>query len=481
MLFNSYVFIFLFLPATVCVYYAARRWAGHAAALTVLAVASLVFYAWWDVRNVLLLGGSILGNYAIGSRLEANRSRALLIAGIVLNLAVLALFKYANFFLANLGALSGGPMAVVALALPLGISFFTFEQITFLVDVMRGRTRPGSLLSYAVFVGFFPHLIAGPIVQHRDLGGQLQDGSRRDDVWMNLSVGLSIFAVGLGKKVLLADNFAPLASGAFDAADRGALLSGGAAWAGALCYTLQIFFDFSGYSDMAIGLARMLGYQLPVNFDAPYRSTSIVEFWRRWHISLSTFLRDYLYIPLGGNRYGEARRLINLMITMLLGGLWHGAGWTYVVWGGLHGLYLCIAHLWSQRVGQGSGALRRVFGWSVTMLAVVLAWVFFRAKTFAGAWLMLRAMAGAGRVAEGVNAAQIAWIALGVSIILLLPDTARFFGKWMAEPDGSRGDLDQPGPLRWRPSAVWATLTALCLVWSVLHLARVSEFIYYQF
>jgi D-alanyl-lipoteichoic acid acyltransferase DltB (MBOAT superfamily) len=481
MLFNSYVFLFLFLPATVVAYYVARRRFGHEAALAVLAAASLFFYAWWDVRNVALLVGSIAVNYLIGRALERSKRRWLLVTGIAANLTVLAIFKYFNFFLRNLHAVTGAPLGALEISLPLGISFFTFEQITFLVDTWRGRTRPGTALSYGVFVGFFPHLIAGPIVQHRDLGGQLQNRERKDDLWFNLGAGLSIFAIGLAKKVLLADTFAPFASGVFDAADRGASMPMGAAWAGAAAYAFQIFFDFSGYSDMAIGLARMLGYQLPVNFDAPYRSTSIVEFWRRWHISLSTFLRDYLYIPLGGNRHGEGRRYLNLMITMLLGGLWHGAGWTFVAWGGLHGLYLAVAHLWSKVAPANPGRFRLGLGWVVTMLAVLVAWVFFRAKTFAGAALILQAMAGGQGLGGGAQPAELAWITLGLFIVLVIPDTARLFGPAMSEVDGTRGDLDQAEWLKWRPSRRWAVGGGLMLAWAVLHLSKVSEFIYYQF
>ncbi len=477
MLFNSYIFLFAFLPLTLAAYYAARRLMGHRAALAALALASLVFYAWWSVWNVPLLAGSIAANWLVGRALYARPRRWLLIGGIAANLAVLGVFKYAGFFLENLAAL-GGPEAALAIALPLGISFFTFEQITFLVDAHRRRTRPGSALSYAVFVGFFPHLIAGPIVQHRDLGGQLEDAQRRDDVWANLGLGLAIFSVGFGKKVLLADSFAPFASGAFDAADRGALLPMGAAWAGAFAYSFQIFFDFSGYSDMAVGLGRMLGYRLPVNFDAPYRSTSITDFWRRWHMSLSRFLRDYLYVPLGGNRKGEPRRLFNLMTVMLLGGLWHGAGWTFAAWGGLHGLYLIAARVWSRRFPANPGRLGRAAAWLVTLLAVVVAWVFFRARSFDGAGRMLASMGGASGAAGGAALEEVGWIALGFMVVLILPDTARLFGPAV---EGRLEALPAAGGLRWRPSAAWAAAAALTLAWAVLNLSHVSEFIYYRF
>jgi D-alanyl-lipoteichoic acid acyltransferase DltB (MBOAT superfamily) len=484
MLFNSVEFLFVFLPATVALYYAARRAAGHTAALGVLALASLVFYAWWDIRAVPLLLGSIAVNYALGLALERRPGRALLALGIVINLGVLGFFKYAGFFAANVKALSGQTIPLGAVILPLGISFYTFEQITFLTDVWRGRTKPGTPLAYGLFVGFFPHLIAGPIVQHRDLGAQLADPRPRD-AWSDLGVGLSVFAVGLAKKVLLAESFATYASAAFDAADRGQAVALGAAWVAALAYTLQIFFDFAGYSDMALGLARMFGYRLPINFNAPYRSVSIIEFWRRWHVTLSQFLRDYLYIPLGGNRLGKARRYANLMATMLIGGLWHGASWTFVVWGGLHGFYLVVAHLWTERFGtENPGRLRRAAGWFLTFFAVVVAWVLFRAKTFDGAGLMLRCMAGLEGTRWSVDGEALRFLVLGLAIVLLLPDTPDIFASVVKVPDKATPEPEAAPHRRWlawRPTRPWAWGAALLLFVSALFLSKTSEFIYYNF
>jgi alginate O-acetyltransferase complex protein AlgI len=484
MLFNSVEFLFVFLPLTVAAYYAARRAMGHTAGLAVLALASLVFYAWWDIRAVPLLLGSVAVNYAIGLGLQRRPHRWLLAAGVVINLGVLGFFKYAGFFAGNVAALTGQTIPLSAVILPLGISFYTFEQITFLVDVWRGRTKPGTPLAYGLFVGFFPHLIAGPIVQHRDLGAQFADPRPRD-AWSDLGVGLSVFAVGLAKKVLLAETFATYASAAFDAADRGHAVAMGAAWVAALSYTLQIFFDFSGYSDMALGLARMFGYRLPINFNAPYRSVSIIEFWRRWHVTLSNFLRDYLYIPLGGNRLGKARRYLNLLATMLIGGLWHGASWTFVVWGGLHGLYLVIAHLWSERFGTPApGRLRRAAGWLVTFSAVVIAWVLFRAKTFAGAGLMLRSMAGFEGARWAVDGEAARFLALGLAIVLLLPDTPDIFAGAVKVPDRATPEPEAAPHRRWlawRPTRRWALICAVLLFWSTLFLSKTSEFIYYNF
>ncbi|MES1203933.1 MAG: MBOAT family O-acyltransferase [Pseudomonadota bacterium] len=481
MLFNSFEFLLVFLPATLALYYGARRWFGLNAALGVLAAASLAFYGYWSIRAVPLLLASIAANYLLGLWLYRNKARAILIFGIVLNLSVLGFFKYANFFAANWDSIAGVQFHPMAIILPLGISFFTFEQITFLVDVYRGRTEPGRPLTYGLFVGFFPHLIAGPIVQHRDLGRQLAEGGDRD-AWRSIGLGLSIFAIGLAKKVLLAETLEPYASGLFEAADRGQTVAMGAAWVAALAYTLQIFFDFSGYSDMATGLARMLGYKLPINFLAPYRSGSIIEFWRRWHITLSTFLRDYLYIPLGGNRLGSARRYINLLATMLIGGLWHGASWTFVAWGGLHGLYLTIAHIWTERVKPKPNALRKMAFGLLTLLAVVIAWVPFRAKTLEGAGRMLGSMAGIHGVRWDGDANGLFWIALGFALIALAPDTAEIFARSDAFSEADNTQI-RPAPrkLAWHANARWAAACGVMLFWSVIYLAKTSEFIYYQF
>jgi D-alanyl-lipoteichoic acid acyltransferase DltB (MBOAT superfamily) len=481
MLFNSFEFLLVFLPATLALYYGARRWFGLNAALGALAAASLVFYGYWSIRAVPLLLASIAANYLLGLWLYRSKARAILIFGIVLNLSVLGFFKYANFFAANWAAIAGAQFNAMAIILPLGISFFTFEQITFLVDVYRGRTEPGRPLTYGLFVGFFPHLIAGPIVQHRDLGRQLAEGGDRD-AWRSIGLGLSIFAIGLAKKVLLAETLEPYASGLFEAADRGQTLAMGAAWVAALAYSLQIFFDFSGYSDMATGLARMLGYKLPINFLAPYRSGSIIEFWRRWHISLSTFLRDYLYIPLGGNRLGSARRYINLLATMLIGGLWHGASWTFVAWGGLHGLYLTVAHIWTERVKPKPNALRKMAFGLLTLLAVVIAWVPFRAKTLEGAGRMLGSMAGIHGFMWEADANGLFWIALGFALIALAPDTAEIFARADAFSEADKTQI-RPAPrkLTWRANARWAAACGVMLFWSVIYLAKTSEFIYYQF
>src|ERR1700676_1815358 len=346
MLFNSYPFIFLFLPIVLIGYFALVR-LNHLAPVICLALASLVFYSVSNWQFVLLLIASVAFNYVIGLLLIAKRlgpaaRLAAVTAGVAGDLLVLGTFKYAGFLAANLNALFATGLTVNIL-LPVGISFYTFTQIAFLVDAYRGNVARYALPHYALFVTYFPHLIAGPILHHRDMIPQFErKETKRPDPHLILC-GLIIFAIGLFKKTCLADGIQPLVALAFGPTAP----SFDQAWIGALAYTFQLYFDFSGYSDMAIGISLMFGIFLPLNFNSPYKASSIIDFWRRWHITLSQFLRDYLYIPLGGNRHGRSLRYVNLMVTMGLGGLWHGAAWTFVAWGVLHGAYLCINHAWN--------------------------------------------------------------------------------------------------------------------------------------
>ena len=396
MLFSSQVFVLAFLPAALGGWCLLRR-LDERLALPFLIVASLVFYAWWRLEMVLLLAGSVAANYGLGQRIrhlvltgERESSRHWLAAGIAANLLLLGWFKYADFAARTLGLDPPG------IALPLAISFFTFQQIMFLAESGSDTRGNFGFLPYAAFVTFFPHLIAGPIVRPSEIVPQFAAAPSRRIDREALSSGLTLFLIGFGKKLVLADTFAALANPGFDAAARGATVTLLEAWVALLAFALQIYFDFSGYSDMAIGLARMFGVRFPVNFNAPYQAASIAEFWHRWHITLSAFLRDYVYIPLGGNRRGPARQHVNLMATMLLGGLWHGAAWTFVAWGGLHGMYLVVHRLWSR---HAPFALPRAVGWAVTLLAVLIAWVPFRASGAAASWRMLRGMAGLDGIA----------------------------------------------------------------------------------
>ncbi len=487
MLFNSFVFLYAFLQLTIALYYTTRRRVGHDYALDVLTLASLVYYGWWDVRYLVLLLGSAFINFAVGRSLWRKRRKWVMVAGILFNVSVLAFFKYADFALANISAISGTALQPLGIVLPIGISFITFQKIAFLADVYAGKTEPRSLISYVLFVSFFPQLIAGPIVHHRQIAVQFGDRNRKDDIAANLSIGLSIFIVGLAKKILLADNAAIVASAVFAAAERGNSIPLGAAWVGALSYALQIFFDFSGYSDMALGLGRMFGYHLPINFNAPYRATSIIEFWRRWHITLSQFLRDYIYFPLGGNRLGEFRRYLNLMVVMLVGGLWHGASWTFVVWGGLHGVYLIVNHLWRGWRGEGPPSRARAIASTiVTFISVVFAWVFFRAGTFAGAFHMLGAMAGTQTIGWGVGSDAVTVLVAGYGLIYLLPDTPQLFAATLEPHVLATANIDTGTraallPLRWQFQWFFAAAAGTLLLVVLINLSKTSEFIYYQF
>lgn len=405
MLFGTPLFLFGFLPLTLgCFALAARFWGGNAA-LGVLLGASFVFYGYGNKADCLLLAASILGNWWIAPKVAR---QSWFVAGIAANLALLGLFKYGGLLTRSFG-LPSPPLAP-----PLGISFFTFQQLMVLRiarETRQDRSWRG-FLGYANCIAFFAHLLAGPLVRPSEIIPQIEasphSALRADD----MAEGLMRILLGLAKKLVLADSFAPLAIRGFAAAGHGTVLTLVEAWVAVLAFGLQIYFDFSGYSDIAIGLARLFGIRFPENFDSPYKALTIQDFWRRWNITLSRFLRDFLYIPLGGNRHGEARRVANLMLTMLLGGLWHGAAWRFLLWGGLHGLYLIIHQLWD-RMAPAWLRLPWPLAQAFTLLAVLLAWVPFRAPDMAATVAMLRALAG-------LNG-----IALPAPLIALVPAFAR--------------------------------------------------------
>jgi alginate O-acetyltransferase complex protein AlgI len=458
MLFSSNVFILAFLPLTLGLYYALAG--NRTARLGLLIVASLVYYGYWDVRFVPLLVGLAPANWLIARLFVAGGGRIWLDLGIALNLAALGFFKYANFFLDNLFALAGGAAPRLDIVLPLGISFFIFQKISYLADLRRGDRHAYPLADYCLFVFFFPQLIAGPIVRHNEIIPQFDAPPRRTEMWENLARGAMLFILGLLKKVALADTLAPNVDMLFGKAASGVPLNFAEGWAAALSFALQIYFDFSGYSDMAIGLALMFGFRLPFNFDAPYRASSIRDFWRRWHITLSRFLRDYLYIPLGGNRRGALRQAVNVVVTMLLGGLWHGASWTFVAWGGLHGLALAANGAWN-RAGR---SMPLVLGWALTMLFVLVGWVLFRAADFAGAWEILLSMAGFHGFG-GVRLENHLVFYAGFAVALLGPTSQQALLR------------------RFAPSGWAAAAAAVGLVWCLLAIGgRLQhDFIYFQF
>lgn len=515
MLFNSYVFIFGFLPPVVAGFFLIGRRSRTSAAAW-LALASIVFYAYWSPKYVPLLLASATFNFLMGRAIVragpgSRGSYRLLAAAVVGDLALLAYYKYASFFVSNVADLTHAHWVVPTIVLPLGISFFTFTQIAFLVDAYRGKVREFRFVHFVLFVTYFPHLIAGPVLHHSEMMPQFEDAETYRPRAENFAVGLTIFVIGLWKKVIFADGIAAYVAPVFDVPHAGhvGFLE---AWGAALAYTLQLYFDFSGYSDMAIGLSRLFGIVLPLNFNSPYKARNVVDFWRRWHMTLSRFLRDYLYIPLGGNRHGTARRYVNLGLTMVLGGLWHGAGWTFVLWGALHGAYLIVNHVWQRARGRSGDAPSRLGAagsTALTFLLVVVAWVFFRAPSVQVAGRVLRGMAGldgiviptAWRAALGGGAAllerlgvaagdtgafggfpQLLRIALLLAIVWFLPNTQEIMRRYRpaldftAPPDGR-----VPAALTWVPSGRWALLAGAAALVGIANITKVSTFLYYQF
>ena len=390
--FSSPSFLFVFLPLAAALYFAVR---GMAAKNLVLLLLSLAFYAWGEPVMAPLMLGSIGFNYLAARAIDRREGRARLLtlwAAAAVNLLTLAVFKYADFVAGNLEALlhafgvRGLQIALPHIALPLGISFFTFHALSYLIDVHRRRFEANrSLRQIALYIAFFPQLIAGPIVRYRTIARRL---AFRRHSWGRASAGLRLVVIGLAMKVLVADPLAPVADAVFDHASAPGLL---AAWAGTGAYSLQIYFDFAGYSLMAIGMGVVFGFSLPRNFDLPYRSCSITEFWRRWHMTLSAWFRDYLYIPLGGNRLGPAKTYRNLLVVFLLCGLWHGASWTFVLWGLWHGLFLVLERAGLRRVLE---RLPAAAGWAYALLAVTLGWVLFRAPSLHAAVQVWRGLIG---------------------------------------------------------------------------------------
>lgn len=407
MSFASFQFIFLFLPLTCLAFWWIQRF-SVVAALWSLSIASFFFYIAWDPRDILVAGTSIAFNYYVARKILENKLTAgrWLKLAIVVNLAALIYFKYLYFIASQFEQLTGSPVFHIrSIALPLGVSFFTFTQIAYLVDCYSNKIRRDQhgARDYILFVTFFPHLIAGPILHHKQIIPQFHRDFR-ENAGQKFHAGVVMFVVGLAKKVLLADHLAKLANPSFDAAAKGIELAWHDAWIGITSYTLQLYFDFSGYSDMAVGAALMVGVMIPFNFASPYRATSIIEFWKRWHISLSTFLRDYLYIPLGGNRGSTQRRYINIFTTMLLGGIWHGAGLGFIVWGFLHGLFIVVNHAWRDFAVPRLGTLvqqlpYRMIAYALTLSAVMLGWVFFRASDITSAVSIIQSASGLGNSA----------------------------------------------------------------------------------
>jgi alginate O-acetyltransferase complex protein AlgI len=493
LLFNSYLFIFLFLPITLIGFLVISRFCHHKMVLLWLVGASLFFYSWWNPFYLWLIIISILSNFTLGTGLnylsgKKPIAKGLLVLGISFNLGLLGYFKYANFFINEWNLISETHLYLETIALPLAISFFTFQQITYLIDTYKGETCEYDFLRYSLFVVFFPQLIAGPIVHHKEM---LTQFSRKRILRPNqehLAVGITLFSIGLFKKTVLADSFIKYVNPVFAAAELGTAITFFEAWSGALAYSFQIYFDFSGYSDMALGLARMFGIRLPLNFNSPYKAVNIREFWSRWHMTLSRFFKDYIYLPLGGNRKGNIRQFINLVITMLLGGIWHGASRNFILWGSLHGCYLSLNHLWQVvckkfdfNASKPSLLSLRV-SQMLTFIAVVVGWVIFRAETIPGAMNLLYVMFGSNgitlpediKLGRFLSAFLIVWLAPNTQQIMIqfrptITTNSENIKEW-------RGTW-----LQWKANKIWGIIIGCSFLYAVIHLTEVSEFLYFQF
>ena len=498
MLFTSGEFLFVYLPLTLITFFLVARWLGHRAAAFWLTLASLVFYGYWRPANTPILVVSIIVNYLFGRlildarrRGNAQSAKGLLAAAVAANLAALAYFKYANFLLDTGTEVLGLPPTTLDVVLPLGISFFTFTQIAYLADVHAGKVVERNPVHYGLFVTYFPHLIAGPVLHHSEMMPQFGSAEIYRARLRNFAIGLSFLCIGLAKKILIADSVAPFANEGFLQAEH-ASLAPLSAWLCLAAYTLQIYFDFSGYSDMAVGLSLLIGVRLPYNFNSPYKARNITDFWRRWHMTLSRFLRDYLYIPLGGNRQGRFRRYVNLMLTMLLGGLWHGASWTFVVWGGLHGLYLCVNHAWQwvkerlpgMQLAQGKVASRVLAALSVaiTLFSVIVAWVFFRATTVDGAFGIIRSMFALNDAAPlqlEITSRIVVWIVVFSLVALLARNSQELVDQRLAPA------LERIATRRWSSelmAAMCGGMIVLIVLLAMISASRnVTEFIYFNF
>lgn len=470
MLFNSYEFLIVYLPITLIGYYQLAKRINNSAAKSFLIVASLYFYSYWNIDNLPILLTSILANYLFGYFLSINRSKLILTAGIAFNLLFLGYFKYTDFVLQNLNILVGTSFELQSIVLPLGVSFFTFTQTAYLVDVYRGETKEYTKSDYLLFVTIFPHLIAGPILYHKDMIPQFSVADNYKINYKNITYGIVWFTIGLFKKVVIADKLAVWANQVFNNTTNLTMLD---AWGGSLAYSLQLYFDFSGYSEMAIGLGLLFNYNLPLNFNLPYRATSIIDFWRRWHMTLSAFLKNYLYIPLGGNRCNSHMR--NILITMFLGGIWHGAGWTFIFWGVLHGIFISINHLWRKtRIG-----LPKFLCWLLTFNAVNLAWIFFRANSFESAMNIVKAMFDVGKIVIPYSSKLGEYFDVfknGIKLMLSIGDLgAIVLCLVVAMITVNKSYIERINPY------VSAVILASIFIYTFLKIGQISEFLYFQF
>lgn len=490
MLFNSYEFIFLFLPITVAIYYLLNRWRMPIASNAWILFASLFFYGWWNIKYIPLLLGSILFNYTIGSLLSdfnINKKnliskKSIFVFGVVTNILLLGYFKYSDFFIANLNTIAGLNINYLKVVLPLGISFFTITQLAFLVDCYEGLVTERKLLNYALFVTFFPHLLAGPILHHKEMMPQFDRLRNKVINYRNLSIGCYLFFIGLFKKIIIADGFAQIVASGFDKTTSLNFIEG---WVTSLSYMMQIYYDFSGYSDMAVGIGLLFNIVLPWNFNSPYKSVNIIEFWKRWHITLANFITTYLYTPIlrATGSITFSRSLLAIFIAMIISGIWHGAGWTFILWGACHGVALVVNHYWRRK----RIFMPKFLAWLLTFLFINFTFVIFRAKDIHRAYNVFKSMLGAGVPVLGGGLDKITlsdfthgylWKALLINIqgrdatfttllVVLVFTFATKNSIYLAntfKPDWKR----------------FVFLLAITM-YSLLNMGKVTEFLYFQF
>lgn len=489
MFFNSYEFILFYLPTTLVVYFTLQKKRLTIAAKTWLLLASLFFYGWWNIKYLPLILGSILFNYAVGGVLaevehagkRAVSRKAVLIFALAANIGLLCWFKYMDFFIFTANSVTGLHLPLLKILLPLGISFFTITQIAFLVDAYEGLVEERNLLNYALFVTFFPHLLAGPILHHKEMMPQFERLRNKVLNWKNLYLGLMLFFFGLFKKVIIADTFAPWATAGFDATQPLTLFP---AWLASLSYTFQLYFDFSGYSDMAVGIGWMFNISLPINFNSPFKATGMIDFWKRWHITLTNFITTYLYTPIlrAIGKITFTTSLVAVFLSMLISGFWHGAGWTFIIWGGMHGLGLVINHIWKKKKRR----MPVFLAWIITFNFINMTFVFFRSKTVEGAVQMLKGMAGVNGVMLNKSLGKFTF----------LHDVGFTFGAWLAGVKGNdktwifsiaallivvfwKNSVELVA--RVRPNWYWFAVLLVITFWPLFEMNKVSEFLYFQF
>lgn len=473
MLFNSYPFIFIFLPICFFTYFLLLKIKFIIPAKTLLVTASIFFYGYWNPVYIPLILISIAANYIAGRLLSKENNteyhrKAYLASGILFNIFLLSHYKYSDFIIENINTITSLDLNLYHTTLPLGISFFTFTQIAFLVDTYKKEAKEYSLLNYMLFVTYFPHLLAGPILHHKEMMPQFANIRNYVRNHRNIALGLFIFSIGLFKKVIIADSLSIYANEGFS---KPTDLNFFEAWITSLSYTFQLYFDFSAYTDMAIGVSLLFNIKLPINFNSPYKSLNIQDFWRRWHITLGRFLRDYIYIPLGGSKKGESKTYSNLMVTFLIGGLWHGAGWTFIFWGFLHGMALIVHRAW-QKTGVN---MNPVFAWGITFLFVNIAWVFFRSDSWLDAGNILKSMVNISTFQSQTLTLQggimdaVPWLIFALTVSLLLPNT---IDRYLNQKPSSSSTLYK--------QAIFSATLFLISIYK-MSLQSHSEFIYFNF